>query len=89
MQGSVTNQQGVEYEDLNALANLKICSLPYEEAQPPSLINTPAPDSHEYDYITTSTSRAVVSSHGDESKEFDYRDCDAYNVTSNMIESND
>ena len=75
-----------EYEDLDAFQDLKISSMsrPYEEVQFQPLSPNPfvASDSQEYDYITTSASQAAVSSHGDESKEFGYTDCAAYNVIS-------
>ena len=89
MQDNPSKKQEVEreYEDLDAFTDLKISSVPrpYEEVkfQKPTLPSRPvASDSQEYDYITTSASQAAVSSHGDESKEFGYTDCAAYNVIS-------
>ena len=48
MQVDPTNLLEVDYDDLNAQANLKISSLPYKDAQPPPILSTPsAPDSCE------------------------------------------
>ena len=88
MQDNPSKQQEgeQEYEDLDAFTDLKISSVPrpYEEVkfQPPLPSRPVASDSQEYEYITTSASQAAVSSHGDESKEFGYTDCAAYNVIS-------
>ena len=83
---SILQEEEREYEDLDAFQDLKISSMSrsYEEVQfqPPSPNPPVASDSQEYDYITTSASQAAVSSHGDESKEFGYTDCAAYNVIS-------
>ena len=71
-----SQQEGV-YEELDV-------SQPYDEIHSLPQSNTShSPENLEYDYIPTSTPQAAVSSHGDNSKEFGYTDCAAYNVLSN------
>ena len=82
----ISEQEG-EYEELDTFADLKK-DMPesYDDVRPPPQpkSSTAPPTSDEYAYITTSAAQEVVSNHGDDTTEFGYTDCAAYNVFSNV-----
>ena len=80
------SQQEGEYEELDTLADLKKNTTEsYDKVRSPPRPKSSAapPTSYEYAYIKTFAAREVVSSHGDDTTEFGYTDCAAYNVFSN------
>ena len=85
---SSQQEEDSEYEELDTCENLKKdldSPESYDNVRPPPQPKSSIapPTSDEYTYVTTSAAQEVMSNHGDDTTEFAYADCVAYNVFSN------